>query len=243
MDANILLPRIRDTIDSVFRTDKPKYLGFLSLEEASFTKKYLKNQNINFSFFGGAEDCERTYLGCFPEWLTEPHFPITTITFTFREVDSLGHRDFLGALMSLGLKRETIGDILIEKGRAVVFLNQDIADYVLKNLTKVGRVGVNAKISPIDILPRRDSLEELTLTVASLRLDCVISALAGCSRNIAVSMIKSGFISVNSVVIEKSTKFISSGDVISVRHKGKFIIVSTDKRTKKDRIVLIYKKY
>ena len=134
MDANILLPRIKDIIDSVFRTDKPKYLGFLSLEEASFTKKYLKNQNINFSFFGGAEDCERTYLGCFPEWLTEPHFPITTITFTFREVDSLGHRDFLGALMSLGLKRETIGDILIEKGRAVVFLNQDIADYVLKNL-------------------------------------------------------------------------------------------------------------
>ena len=63
MDSNILLPRIKDTVDSTFRTDKPKFLGFLSLEEAAFAQKYLENQNVRYSFYGGAENCERTYLG------------------------------------------------------------------------------------------------------------------------------------------------------------------------------------
>ncbi len=243
MDTNILLPRIKDTVDSVFRTEKPKFLGFLSVEEAAFARNYLTNQNVKFSFFGGAFDCERTYLGCFPQWLDQPQFPITAVTFTFREIDILRHRDFLGALMALGLKRETVGDILIEKGRAVVFLNMDIAEFVTKNLTKVGNVGVTAKFLPLQNLPKRDALQETSATVASLRLDCVVSVLVNCSRKTAVSMIESGLVSINSVITEKSTKQICEGDVLSVRHKDKFVIVSTEKRTKKDRIVLIYKNY
>ena len=243
MDSNILLPRIKDTVDSTFRTDKPKFLGFLSLEEAAFAQKYLENQNVRYSFYGGAENCERTYLGCFPEWVTEENFPITALTFKYREVDVLRHRDFLGSLMALGLKRETVGDILIEKGRAVVFLNSDIADFVSKNLTKVGRVGVIASFFDDKDLPNRNTLLENSVTVASLRLDCVVSALANCSRNSAVSMIEGGLVSVNSVITEKSTKLISQNDAITVRHTGKFIIASTEKRTKKDRIVLVYKSY
>ncbi len=243
MDANILLPRIKDTVDSTFRTDKPKFLGFLSLEEAAFAKKYLANQSIKYSFFGGNEDCERTYLGCFPDWVTNENFPITALTFTFREIDILRHRDFLGALMALGLRRETIGDILIEKGRAVVFLNSDIVGFVAENLTKVGRVGVTANFSDNKDLPSRNKLSENFATVASLRLDCIVSVFANCSRATAVSMIEIGLVSVNSVITEKTTKIISTGDAVTVRHKGKFIVSSTEKRTKKDRIVLAYKTY
>ncbi len=243
MDSNILLPRIKDTVDSTLRTDKPKFLGFLSLEETILARKYLENQNIKYSFYGGAQDSERTYLGCFPEWVTNECFPITALTFTYREVDILHHRDFLGSLMALGIKRETVGDILIEKGRAVVFLNSDIADFVAKNLIKVGRVGVTAKFCDNKDLPNRDKLLENTATVASLRLDCIVSVLAKCSRNMAVSMIENGLVSVNSVLTEKNTKVISNGDSISIRHKGKFIITSSEKRTKKDRIVLVYKSY
>lgn len=243
MDTNILLPRVKDTIDSVFQTNKPKFLGFLSVEEAVFVDKYLNNQNVKYSFYGGAEGCERTYLGCFPEWLCEPNFPITTLAFTFREIDTLTHRDFLGALMALGLKRETVGDILIENGRAVVFLNKDIADFVVQNLTKVGNVGVTAEFSNEQNLPKRDVLKESSVTVASLRLDCVVSVLVNCSRKSAVTMIESGFVSVNSVVCEKTTKLISCGDVLSIRRKGKFKITSTNQKTKKDRIILVYKTY
>ena len=243
MENELLLARTKDTIDSVFYTDRPKYLGFLSVEEAAFVRKYLENHNIKHSFFGGADDCERVFLGCFPEWMQQSDFPITAITFTYRTVDVLRHRDFLGALMALGIKREAIGDILIEQGRAVIFFSGEIADYVLNNLEKVGNVGVTGVIGFLDDLPCRDNLKENTVTVASLRLDCVVSALANCSRNTACGFIESGLVAVNSVVCQKTTKILSFGDILSVRHKGKFKITSTDKKTKKDRTVLVYKSY
>ncbi len=243
MDNTLLLARIKDTVDLVYRTDKPKYLGFLSVEEAAFVKKYLESRNIKHSFFGGDDSCERTYLGCFPEWLTEPSFPIKAVTFKYRKIDSLRHRDILGALMSLGLKRETVGDIFIEEGRAVVFLSDEIAEYVLNNISKIGNVGVSSNFLKIEELPQKEELIDYTATVSSLRLDCVVSVLANCSRNNANSMIESGFVSINSVVSEKNTKIISDGDVISIRRKGKFKIVSSNNKTKKDRIVLVYKSY
>ncbi len=243
MDDTLLLARIKDICDSVYFTDKHKFLGFLSVEEAAFAEKYLKNRNIKYSFFGGADSCERTYLACFPEWAENIDFPITAVTFTFRKIDNLHHRDFLGALMALGLKRETVGDILIEEGRAVVFLNSDIVKYVIDNVTKVGNVGVTAKVDFNNDLPSKNELKEFTVTVSSLRLDCIVAALANISRNNALSLIEGGLVSVNSVITEKSTKMISDNDVISIRHKGKFSIVSSSKRTKKDRKVIKYKSY
>lgn len=243
MDTALLTARINDAVESVFLTDKPKYFGFLSKEEAVFVNKYLEKRNLNYNFYGGADNCERVYLGCFPDWLSEPVYPICAITFIFRKTDCLRHRDFLGALMSLGLKRETIGDILIEQGRAVVFLSSDIAEYVLNNLNKVGNVGVTATEGFEGALPERGVRTEITSTVASLRLDCVVSALANCSRNMADNLITTGLVAVNSVICEKNTKIITNGDIVSVRRKGKFEIISTDKKTKKDRTVLVYKSY
>ncbi len=243
MDNEFLIARTKDIIETVFRTDRPKYLGFLSKEEAVFIKKFLENRNVKHSFFGGDSSCERVFLGCFPEWMNEPDFPITAVTFTYRTTDSLRHRDVLGALMALGIKRETVGDILIEQGRAVVFLSNDITNFVAENLGKIGNVGVTIQIGITGDLPERNSLLENSATIASLRLDCVVSALAKCSRNTANELIENGFVSVNSVICQKSTKTLENGDVLSVRHKGKFEIVSTDKKTKKERIILAFKSY
>lgn len=243
MESGILLARIDDLVELVYRTDKPKYLGFLSNEEKDLAQKHLKKRGINVSFFGGAEDNERVFLGCFPEWVEQSSFPITALTFKFRNIDSLRHRDFLGSLMALGLKREAIGDILIEQGRAVVFLSDDIVKYVFENLNKVGNVGVNACIGFNSPLPERNNCIEKTVTVASLRLDCVVSAVCDFSRNTACDYIESGLVSVNSILAEKTTKVLTDGDVLSVRRKGKFQIVSSNRKTKKDRIILIYKSY
>ncbi len=243
MDNRLLLSRVQDTVNGVFITDKPKFLGFLSKEEAVFVKKYLDNRNVLYSFYGGEHTSQRVFLCCYPEWMNEVHFPIKAVTFLYRISDVLRHRDFLGALMSLGLKRETIGDILIEEGRVVIFLSSDIADYVLQNLTQVGRVGVKGTAGYDLPLPETEILKELTTTVASLRLDCVVSACANCSRNTAIEYIESGLVALNSVVCQKAVRLVSDGDIISVRTKGKFEIVSADKKTKKDRTVLIYKSY
>lgn len=243
METDLLLARLDDLTDSVYHTDTPKFLGFLSAEESVLVSKRFKNQNVKFSLFGGFDGALRVMLCCKPDWCDEPSYPITALTVDFPPSFQLSHRDFLGSVLGLGLKREAVGDILIEQGRAVLFLSQDIAKYVMDNLTKVGRCGVKISEGFCLPLPQVALMRENSVTVASLRLDCVVSAISNCSRNTAAEFIESGLVSVNSVISQKSTKAIQCGDIISVRHKGKFAIVSCESVTKKGRIVLNYKSY
>ena len=243
MESEILIARICDTFDISQRTNKPKFFGFLSQDEAALAKKTLEKRNASFALWGGFDGAQRVMLCCLPDWCTAADFPILAVTFNYRTADTLRHRDFLGALMSLGITRESVGDILLQDGRAVVFLKSEILPFVLSNVSKIGRVGVTAKEGFCEPLPESDRLISASLTVSSPRLDCVVSALAGVSRSKADELISFGFVSVNSVVTEKSTKQITDGDVISIRTKGKFIIESTSAKTKKDRTILEFKKY
>lgn len=243
METDILKARIADTADICERTNRQKFLGFLSREEAVLTERTLEKRNVNFALFGGYEEAERVMLGCFPDWDEERDFPITAVTFTYRKTDALSHRDFLGSLMALGLTREAVGDILVEEGRAVVFLNEDIAGFVLSQVEKIGRTGVTVSEGFSLPLPQKGELSEFNCTVASERLDCVVAALCNISRGAALQKIAEGLVSVNSVVTEKATKTVIGGDAVTVRGKGKFIIDSLDRKTRKNRIILKYKKY
>ena len=243
MKSELLLARVEDTLNTCLLNNRPKFLGFLSKEESVLVDNFLKKRNARYSFYGGEHSAQRVFLCCYPEWMDEPSFPIKALTFTYRAVDDLRHRDFLGALMSLGLKRETIGDILIEHGRGVVFLSEEIEDFVLQNLTKIGKVGVTATKGYTLPLPESDTLTEKTAIISSLRLDCVVSALANFSRNTANEYIENGLVSINSVVFQKNTKLVNNGDVIAIRHKGKFQIISTDKKTKKEKTVLCFNSF
>ena len=243
MEQQLLIPRIEDTAKLAYRTDSPKFLGFLSLEECVAAERALSSKNINFKLYGGFDEAQRKMLGCFPEWCDDKSFPITPVTVKFRSVDKLGHRDILGALMGTGLKREKVGDILIEDGRAVVFLCDDIVDFVIQNVEKMGRLGVNLSIGAEYPLPTAKQPVELTETVASKRLDCVIAAICRMSRGDAVRKIEIGEVFVNSAVCEKITYTLNDGDAVTVRGNGKFIIDSFPQKTKKDRLVLKFKKY
>lgn len=243
MQSDLLIARVEDTIEAAFRTDKPKFLGFLSCEEAVLVERFLENQKVTYSFYGGEHSAQRVMMGCFPDWVKERKFPITAITIRYRLADVLKHRDILGALMGLGLTRESVGDILIENGRAVIFLSEDIVKYVLENLQKVGRVGVVSETSYISPLPQAQQSRLLSATVASCRLDGVVSAFCNLSRNTANEYIAGGLVSVNSVQCIKATKAIQNGDIISVRRKGKFQVLSTENRSKKDRVIISYKSY
>lgn len=243
MESSLLFARIDDTAEICRRTNKCKYLGFLSREQAVAVKTYLEKRDVRFNLFGGYEDAQRVMLGCFPDWAQGDEFPITAVTLKYRKIDNISHRDVLGSLMGLGINRESVGDILIEEGRAVVFLTEDIVNFVLSQLEKVGRTGVTVSLGFEGYLPEGDKLTELSTTVASERLDCVVSALAGISRGIAVEKIIGGLVSVNSFINEKITYSVSAGDIITVRGKGKFIVSSLDGRTRKNRVILNYKKY
>ena len=243
MESELLIGRINDTAEICLRTDKFKFLGFLSQEQSVLANSILKNRNVNYKLYGGYENAQRVMLGCFPDWAEDFVFPITAVTFSYRPEYKLTHRDFLGSLMALGITRESVGDILVEDGRAVVFLTNEVKEFVLNQITKIGRVGVDIEEGFVEPLPISQKLAEFSDTIASVRLDCVVSALADVSRNKACELIENGFVSVNSVVCEKITKEIHGDDILTVRGKGKFIICSLGARTKKQRIILVYKKY
>ena len=242
MDSEIFIARVDDTAQIAERTQKPKFLGFLTAEQAVAVSSRLKNRGVKFGLWGGYDDAQRVVLGCFPDWADE-EYPVSCVTFTYRKSDALSHRDFLGSLMGLGLKRESVGDILVGEGKTVVFLLNDILKYVTEQVTKIGRVGVNISVGFPECLPQGEKLEEFRTTVASERLDCVIAALCNFSRNAASEKIIQSMVTVNSFVVEKPTHTINTGDIISVRGKGKFIIGQIGLKTRKDRDVVEYKKY
>lgn len=245
MEMQLLIPRVNDAIRLCESSQAPKFVGFLTSSEVAAVEGELKRFSAQFSFYGGYDGAERLIFGAFPEWCDEKEelFPITPVTFSFRECDTLSHRDFLGALMSLGITREKVGDILVEKGRTVAFLSSDIADFVLSQLDKVARVGVKGEKGYEPPLPNMSGFEEITDTVASPRLDCVVASLSKCSRSQAEELILNGLVSVNSVCVTKEVKTINENDKITIRRKGKFIIESLAQKTKKNRVILIAKKY
>ena len=243
METEILIARIHDTADICERTNKPKFLGFLSREESVLVERTLEKRSVDFSLYGGYAEAERLMLGCFPEWQEDRDFPIAAVTFSYRKADSLSHRDFLGSLMGLGITRESVGDILIEEGRTVAFITEEISDFVLSQIEKVGRTGVIVNKGCSFPLPQKSVLAEFEGTVASKRLDCVVAELCNISRGIALQKIADGVVSINSVACEKATKTVESGDAVTVRGKGKFVITSLENKTRKNRVVLRYKKY
>ncbi len=243
MEGELLIPRALDLIFLSESTSKPHFLGFLTEEEATTVYTAIKGKTENISFFGGYDNAERTLFCAYPEWCSEIKFPIEAVTFSFNGAYKLSHRDFLGALMSIGIKRESVGDILLDEDRAIVFLRIEVLEFVLTQITKVGRVGVKLSRGYEGDLPQKSILKPFSTTVASMRLDCVVSALCNISRGLATDLIEESKVSLNSVFIEKSTKTVEAGDKLSVRGYGKFYITSDSDLTKKGRIILKYNKY
>lgn len=243
MDSTLLQARVKDIIERTQKTEVPQYLGFLSEESAQIVADSLKRGNIKFLFDGGYADAKRVYLACLPQWCEEPSSPICALTINYNKAYSLSHRDFLGAVIALGIQRDKIADILIGSGRAVIFLSREITSFVKEQLTKVGRVGVSLTEGFTIPLPEACLKKEFTDTVASLRLDCVVAAICSVSRNTAAEFINDQRVILNSFTQQKSTVKITNGDVISVRGKGRYEIVSADEFSKKGRTIIKYTKY
>lgn len=245
-EDKILLSRVLDALDSAQLRMTPKFLGFLSPAEHALVSDAVNLLHFSGgSFFGGYERAERVFFGAFPDYMeASPElFPLRALSFIYRRQDQLSHRDFLGALMGLMVKREMIGDILVAPGRTVVFVHENVARMVLQELNKVGRVGVQGTegFSP-DMLPQPE-FKQLSSTVASMRFDCVLSFLLGMSREKCARLIRSGLAAVGGRVTEHVSQEIKVGDIITVRGYGKFEITAQETVTKKGRLTICAQKY
>ena len=199
--------------------------------------------DFQVGFFGGYDDAERT-VAAFGETMEESSYPICAVKIESRSKKSFSHRDYLGSVLSLGIKREHIGDILVKDTDAVMFLTEEIADFVMMNLTRIASATV--KLSIMDDLSEFETqrrFKETDITVSSMRLDCVLSAVTGRSRSQSAALIEEGLCTLNYNMVKNVRTQIKDGDIISVRGFGKCIIETDNTLTKKGRIHIRAKKY
>lgn len=229
--------QLNDAVELCLTRQKPYFFSFISERKQIVAKNYLKSVCFdNYAFFGGYKNSERKVLGLFFDEPNEDDFPVSPIVFRFRKCDKLSHRDFLGALMSLGIERETVGDILIEDSRCVVFVKSELKDYITSQIFKVGNVGISFDTYDPVNLPCGRGFEEDSYTVSSLRLDNIIAAITGLSRDKTKTLILSGCISVNFVPTQNVSQIINNDTVLTIRGRGKFILNDITGKTKKGRI-------
>ena len=249
-DYTVLFARIADAVRMAQRKNAPAFVGFLSEPEAANVRQYLISQDfimnfgkgVKYCFFGGYENAERLIFASLPDWAESADdidFPILILKLGHNPVYPLSHRDYLGAIMSLGIERDRVGDIVVSSDGAVIMLHSLIANHVKSQLEKIGRVGITSEF--IDEFTDETSAKFMPIrsTVASNRLDCIVAALSHTSREKAVDMITAKLCFVNGIECDNTSKRISNGDVITIRKKGKFMIDSVEDKTKKTRTVLV----
>ncbi len=234
---NIMFAHIFDLAVACEKHYSATYGDFLSENSLSELSKREQFLPLSPVLFGGHDDAERKMVAFIPEDMS-PEFPISVVRFYSPRIKSLSHRDFLGSILALGIKREKCGDIIIKDDEAYAFLHDDIASYVASNITKIGREGVKTSlVEPSQIELSEKSFREIKGTVSSLRLDSIISLFAGKGRSKASDLISAGFVFVNGIETTKNDAHLKDGDTISVRGKGKATL-SVGGTSKKDRIFI-----
>jgi RNA-binding protein YlmH len=216
------------------------FTHFLDLNQQQIAMAVAGSEGVSFMTEGGYEDAERRmgafYDGEAPEaW----QWDIQLVELKWREqFGSVQHRDLLGALMALGFERERMGDIVLLQGRAFVFAQEDIAQYIVNTLESAGRVSITARLS--DGVPDIPPPQGKTFrdTVASLRLDAVLAAAFSISRSNAAQAIARGLVYINQAQQFKTDAPVEQGDLISFRGEGRARLTSVDGETRKGRIAV-----
>ena len=247
-EDRVLLAKLWDKICAGIRRNIPANTCFLSPREQEMAR-YLFGEEAGLQFFGGYEDAERKMLVYLPEYLEEGSLfeedsPMVCLRATFFEEDDLTHRDFLGALTGAGIARETVGDICVGKGSCDFFVTAEIAPYIEQNFLSAGRTRLHLSRVPLrDAQIPESEVKEIKDTVASLRLDSVISSGFRIGRSLAAQYIHAGKAAIDGLPCEKPDKTVAEGMKISVRGLGKIKLASINGHTKKDRISITIHRY
>lgn len=239
-EDKVLLARLYDRLNAAAVRNVPAAGPFLSPREQAIARQLLPG--TEFRFFGGYEGAERAVFCHIPDYLDPEAFlngedgPVQAVSARYYEKDSLSHRDFLGALMGAGVKRETVGDILVQPGLCQFFVTREIAPFILQNLESAGRTKL--QLSPLalsEVSPPEAETKEIRGTVAALRLDSVISVGFGIARGAAADYIEGGRAAINGLPCEKPDRLLRETDRITVRGLGKIELKTVGGTTRKGR--------
>lgn len=247
-EDRLLLAKMWDKITAGIRKNIPANTCFLSPRELEMAR-YLFGDVPGLYAFGGYADAERKMLIYLPEYLEEDALydsdsPCVCLRAGFYQADSPSHRDFLGALMGAGIGRETVGDICVGKSQCDFFVTAEMAPHLLQSFTSAGRTKLHLSQIPLAQaqIPEPE-VREIKDTLASLRLDSVISSGFRIGRSLASQYISAGKASIDGLPCEKPDKPVAEGSRVSVRGLGKIRLVQINGKTKKDRISVVIHRY
>lgn len=226
----------------------PQSTKFLTIAEQSVLSKFIDAAHIGgTALLGGTYTAERKICILAPDYTT-PEDILEDFICALRCVkskhDNLQHKDYLGALMALGIKRELIGDIFVGEHGADIVVMRSSVPFLLLNFEKAGKKTLSiSEISLSELCVGSDDVEVQFDTVASLRLDAFLATIFDISRSSATDEIQRGKVFINSVLCERPDKEIKPDDSVTLRGVGKAILVSQNGVSKKGKLKIEYKKY
>lgn len=243
-DEYIFLSGVCDKMAACKEKNMITATKFLDSRCLTLTKRLLIDVGCNNHFFdGGVPDAERMICVFVPDYPVTHKF-LNFIRAAKSRQDVLAHRDYLGSLMGLGIKRDCIGDIFVHEGGADIVVLSEIVDFLMLEYRKAGRKQLSlSNISREDIITGTNDYTIMQVIVSSMRLDAAAGAAFKLSRSDSIELVKKGKILLNSAECTKPDKTVDEGDKITVRGKGKAEIVKIAGKTKKGRIVIEMKAF
>ncbi len=256
-DNEIIKGHLKDLANQSYRQNRYTYTNFLSATDIEVFFSCLNELSFaGYRIYGGRESCERVIIAFGDEmgFGYPPEFPISVIKASAlldKFSDDLNHRDFLGALMNLGLEREMIGDILVTESEnsgkhttAYIFCIDSIADYIIENLTRIKHTSVRCTLCGSNELDEiKIKKEPLHIIAASARIDAVIAAITNLSRSSTAVLFREKKISLGGRIYENSSYQLKNGDIFSIRGYGKYEFIETGTVTRKGRLNIDLLKY
>lgn len=198
----------------------------------------LADYKTHLSFFGGSNDNERVRCYLSNEIKDDIDYEITILKSNYEsKFQEINHRHVLGTIMSLGIERNTFGDIIVKDDEVIIFVSNDIKEYIKENLTLINRIRFKFTEITEYINSNENEIEKI-INVPSLRLDAVISKACNLSRDKAAELIESGLVLINYKECTKVSYNVDLGDVLSIRHFGRIKILENMGMSKKERINL-----
>lgn len=216
------------------------YTDFLGLAEQSVFAE-IKNSFHpgGYTLFGGAAGAERVMIRFGREGSFGPDFPIVCVKaepVSQKFADKLTHRDFLGALLNLGIERKTLGDIVIVDNVRYIFMHEDIAPHVIGELTRVKRTDVALTLSYAPSGAELYRTERRRVQAVGERVDAIVAKLFSLSREDASALFAKRLVFVGGRLCESNSYSLKEGEIVSVRGYGRFIYRGYETRTKKGKL-------
>lgn len=258
-EDQILLAAMEDKMDRCVSQFMITHSAFLDMRQQSLANQLCgSRRGTQYGFFGGYQDAERRVAVFFPDYVSaktqeqqeafllesDEDNPLALLRMSQGGGRHLNHRDYLGSLLGLGIKREMVGDILVREDGCDILILKELGSFLLSHYGKAANASLQGELLPLfRLIVPEDLREEKRDTVASLRLDNVIASAFSLSRGKAASAVGGGLVFVNGLQVTKSDRLVREGDKLVLRGKGKVLLKEVGGSTRKDRRVILMDRF